>query len=288
MVCFVSLTLDPQLRLPQCICRCDERFVGYGGNKAACLFEMYLSGISFYVLSDHFLVHQNHLYEEAARKHEVSFSFLRMWMNAYLNPNSANTTVRSIQISKRKLVFGGLWLFLRQIALIIGKATSNDITKTGRSIVRQVTMSKTSVRKSKEYLGSRHRCVINTMVFSQLFNHLSLLKDCYDVCIITRSAMTCMTARLQPYNAPKSPTIDYSTVTNLPYENNIACPLYVSIPSARHDHPDLTINTVPICLVCAILVPTHLISGIKSPPFPFVRKSLKFVRALISIFFCES
>ena len=52
--------------------RCDERFTGYGGNKAACLFEMYLSGISFYVLSDHFLVHQSHAYEEEARKSEVS------------------------------------------------------------------------------------------------------------------------------------------------------------------------------------------------------------------------
>ncbi|THH17862.1 hypothetical protein EW146_g3016 [Bondarzewia mesenterica] len=49
---------------------CDERFTGYGGNKAACLFEMYLSGISFYVLSDHFLIHQNHVYEEEARRNE--------------------------------------------------------------------------------------------------------------------------------------------------------------------------------------------------------------------------
>ncbi|KAF9565577.1 glycosyltransferase family 49 protein [Agrocybe pediades] len=49
---------------------CDERFVGYGGNKAACLFEMYLSGISYYVLADHFIIHQNHLYEETARKNE--------------------------------------------------------------------------------------------------------------------------------------------------------------------------------------------------------------------------
>ncbi|KAH7927477.1 glycosyltransferase family 49 protein, partial [Leucogyrophana mollusca] len=49
---------------------CDERFVGYGGNKAACLYEMYISGMSFYVLADHFLVHQSHPYEEAARKLE--------------------------------------------------------------------------------------------------------------------------------------------------------------------------------------------------------------------------
>ena len=52
-------------------CRCDERFVGYGGNKAACLFEMYLSGTSYFVLTDHFIIHQNHLYEETARKNEV-------------------------------------------------------------------------------------------------------------------------------------------------------------------------------------------------------------------------
>lgn len=32
---------------------------------------MYLSGMSFYVLADHFLVHQSHLYEEEARKLEV-------------------------------------------------------------------------------------------------------------------------------------------------------------------------------------------------------------------------
>lgn len=53
--------------------RCDERFVGYGGNKAACLYEMYMSGVSFYVLSDDFLVHQSHAYDEAARKAEVIF-----------------------------------------------------------------------------------------------------------------------------------------------------------------------------------------------------------------------
>ncbi|KAH9050950.1 glycosyl-transferase for dystroglycan-domain-containing protein [Lactarius deliciosus] len=53
---------------------CDERFTGYGGNKAACLFEMYLSGVSFYVLSDHFLIHQSHTYEEEARKNERRYN----------------------------------------------------------------------------------------------------------------------------------------------------------------------------------------------------------------------
>ncbi|KAJ7502928.1 glycosyl-transferase for dystroglycan-domain-containing protein [Mycena galericulata] len=53
---------------------CDERFVGYGGNKAACLFEMYLSGVSYYVLPDHFLIHQNHLYEESARRIERKYN----------------------------------------------------------------------------------------------------------------------------------------------------------------------------------------------------------------------
>ncbi|TFK74028.1 hypothetical protein BDN72DRAFT_121330 [Pluteus cervinus] len=58
---------------------CDERFIGYGGNKAACLFEMYLSGVSFYVLADHFIVHQNHLYEEQARKHERAYN-RKVWI----------------------------------------------------------------------------------------------------------------------------------------------------------------------------------------------------------------
>ncbi|KAG8694914.1 hypothetical protein FRC11_001878, partial [Ceratobasidium sp. 423] len=49
---------------------CDERFVGYGGNKAACLFSIYLSGIDFYVLPDDFLVHQSHAYAEETRKNE--------------------------------------------------------------------------------------------------------------------------------------------------------------------------------------------------------------------------
>ncbi|KAA1470560.1 hypothetical protein DENSPDRAFT_774874 [Dentipellis sp. KUC8613] len=53
---------------------CDERFTGYGGNKAACLFEMYLSGVSFYVLSDHFLIHQSHAYEEEARRNERRYN----------------------------------------------------------------------------------------------------------------------------------------------------------------------------------------------------------------------
>lgn len=55
-------------------CRCDERFIGYGGNKAACLFELYLSGVSFYVLPDDFLIHQSHAYAEKARKHERKYN----------------------------------------------------------------------------------------------------------------------------------------------------------------------------------------------------------------------
>ncbi|KAF6763054.1 glycosyl-transferase for dystroglycan-domain-containing protein [Ephemerocybe angulata] len=81
---------------------CEERFVGYGGNKAACLFEMYLAGVTYYVLSDHFLIHQNHLYEETARrterkynrkiyagfKEEVCFRYLR----SYRDTGLLNTT----------------------------------------------------------------------------------------------------------------------------------------------------------------------------------------------------
>ena len=94
------------LRLTGRFSRCDERFVGYGGNKAACLFEMYLSGVSFYVLSDHFLVHQNHLYEEAARKQEVRFHFSVPSSLAFICITSANITAKYTQTSRRKLVFG--------------------------------------------------------------------------------------------------------------------------------------------------------------------------------------
>ena len=66
--------------------RCDERFVGYGGNKAACIFEMHLSGVDFYVLSEHFIVHQNHMYEEMTRKLEVGrkYSLPAAERNLYL------------------------------------------------------------------------------------------------------------------------------------------------------------------------------------------------------------
>ncbi|KAF9437552.1 hypothetical protein BGZ76_000260 [Entomortierella beljakovae] len=46
---------------------CDERFVGYGANKAACLYEIYISGIDYYVLPRDFLIHQSHAYPESKR-----------------------------------------------------------------------------------------------------------------------------------------------------------------------------------------------------------------------------
>jgi hypothetical protein len=51
--------------------RCDERFIGYGANKAACLFGMSVAGMEFYILADHFLIHRSHLYAEKARATEV-------------------------------------------------------------------------------------------------------------------------------------------------------------------------------------------------------------------------
>jgi hypothetical protein len=64
--------------------RCEERFIGYGGNKAACLYEMYLgSGMSFYVLPD-FVIHQSHPYDEEIRKSEV-----RALFKGVLSPHSA-------------------------------------------------------------------------------------------------------------------------------------------------------------------------------------------------------
>ncbi|KAF8336462.1 glycosyl-transferase for dystroglycan-domain-containing protein [Cantharellus anzutake] len=55
---------------------CDERFVGYGSNKAACLFGMYLSGISFYVLPDDFVIHRSHIYAEKTRTYERKYNSL--------------------------------------------------------------------------------------------------------------------------------------------------------------------------------------------------------------------
>ena len=52
---------------------CDERFIGYGANKAACLYEIYLSGMDYYVLPNDFLIHQSHFYPESTRKREVSY-----------------------------------------------------------------------------------------------------------------------------------------------------------------------------------------------------------------------
>jgi len=51
---------EPYLIYSQKAPFCDEKFVGYGLNKCACVFEMYASGFSFYVLSDSFLFHRAH------------------------------------------------------------------------------------------------------------------------------------------------------------------------------------------------------------------------------------
>ncbi|KAI8338988.1 glycosyl-transferase for dystroglycan-domain-containing protein [Chlamydoabsidia padenii] len=49
---------------------CDERFFGYGSNKAACLFEMYISGVDYYVMPQDFIIHQTHDYPNEARSLE--------------------------------------------------------------------------------------------------------------------------------------------------------------------------------------------------------------------------
>jgi len=51
--------------------RCDERFVGYGSNKAACLYDAFLSGKDFVVLPNDFVVHEYHKYPEELRTAEV-------------------------------------------------------------------------------------------------------------------------------------------------------------------------------------------------------------------------
>ncbi|CDH52704.1 glycosyltransferase family 49 protein [Lichtheimia corymbifera JMRC:FSU:9682] len=53
---------------------CSERFIGYGANKAACLYEIYISGIDYWVLPDDFLIHQTHEYPEATRRKERQYN----------------------------------------------------------------------------------------------------------------------------------------------------------------------------------------------------------------------
>lgn len=91
---------------------CDERFIGYGGNKAACLFELYLSGVSFYVLPDDFLIHQSHAYAEKARKHErrynrklytdfreeLCFRYLNLFLDQIDSPRAKNLAVECKKI----------------------------------------------------------------------------------------------------------------------------------------------------------------------------------------------
>lgn len=53
---------------------CDERFIGYGANKAACLFEIYISGVEYWVLPNDFLIHQTHYYPEDTRARERRYN----------------------------------------------------------------------------------------------------------------------------------------------------------------------------------------------------------------------
>ncbi|KAI8336690.1 glycosyl-transferase for dystroglycan-domain-containing protein [Chlamydoabsidia padenii] len=53
---------------------CDQRFIGYGANKAACLYEIYLSGMEYWVLPDDFLIHQTHSYPEGTRRKERQYN----------------------------------------------------------------------------------------------------------------------------------------------------------------------------------------------------------------------
>ncbi|KAI8879530.1 glycosyltransferase family 49 protein [Backusella circina FSU 941] len=53
---------------------CDERFAGYGSNKAACLFELYISGVDFHVLPNDYLIHQTHAYPNEARSIEQYYN----------------------------------------------------------------------------------------------------------------------------------------------------------------------------------------------------------------------
>ncbi|CAG8445283.1 11763_t:CDS:2 [Ambispora leptoticha] len=74
MVTDYQFSYEPYAIFPKNSPWCDERFIGYGANKAACLFEIYISGINYWVLPGDFLIHQTHAYPENARKQERKYN----------------------------------------------------------------------------------------------------------------------------------------------------------------------------------------------------------------------
>ncbi|TFK23937.1 hypothetical protein FA15DRAFT_440107 [Coprinopsis marcescibilis] len=83
---------------------------------------MYLSGVSYYVLADHFIIHQTHLYEESARRterkynrkiyagfrEEACFRYLRSYRdNGTLNTTRARNAITECRKLKAIRVAGG-------------------------------------------------------------------------------------------------------------------------------------------------------------------------------------
>jgi hypothetical protein len=61
---------------------------------------MYLAGVSYYVLADHFIIHQNHLYEEPARKHEVRPGWSSrdgVWVTLYCSGGTTENYMRTLK-----------------------------------------------------------------------------------------------------------------------------------------------------------------------------------------------
>ena len=51
---------EPYLIYPQTAPFCDERFVGYGSNKCACVYELVVAGYDLKVLPESFVIHRPH------------------------------------------------------------------------------------------------------------------------------------------------------------------------------------------------------------------------------------
>jgi glycosyltransferase-like protein LARGE len=81
---------------------CDERFIGYGANKAACLFEIFISGIDYYVLPNDFLIHQSHKYANHDRTREVTHNTILSYFTNILR--SACIIKSSMIILEQKYV----------------------------------------------------------------------------------------------------------------------------------------------------------------------------------------
>lgn len=78
---------EPYVLIPQDAPFCDERFLGYGSNKCACIYELKAAGYSFHVLPDSFVIHRPHPSDNGRegtrareKENELNFETMKRFM----------------------------------------------------------------------------------------------------------------------------------------------------------------------------------------------------------------